>query len=99
MNPQAQQNAGKPQQQVPNKKPVITREMIEAEQKAEEDLMRQAMEASLKEEQEKKQLLDLEEEELMKRVIEMSEREEKERLAKQKQDDEIQAKKTAEASA
>ena len=40
-------------------------------------MMRQAMEASLREEEEKKQQIDQEEEELMKRVIEMSEREEK----------------------
>jgi hypothetical protein len=40
------------------------------------------MEASLKEEQEKKMQIDQEEEELMKRVIEMSEREEKDRQAK-----------------
>jgi|LauGreDrversion4_2_1035121.scaffolds.fasta_scaffold136867_3 hypothetical protein len=53
--------------------------MIEAEQRAEEELMRQAMEASLREEQEKKSQMDQEEEELMKRVIEISEREEKER--------------------
>jgi hypothetical protein len=32
----------------------VTREMIEAEQRAEEELMRQAMEASLREEEEKK---------------------------------------------
>ena len=40
-------------------------------------MMRQAMEASLREEEEKKQQIDEEEEELMMRVIEMSEREEK----------------------
>ena len=53
--------------------------MIEAEKRAEEELMKQAMEMSLKEEQEKKDQIDQEEEEIMKRVIEMSEREEKER--------------------
>lgn len=57
--------------------------------------MRQAMEISLREEQEKNQQIDQEEEEIMKRVIEMSEREEKERQHKV-QEQEINQKKQIE---
>jgi hypothetical protein len=64
--------------------------MIEAEKRAEEELMRQAMEMSLKEEQEKRQQIDEEEAEIMKRVIEISEREEKERVQQLKQKEEQQ---------
>lgn len=76
-----------PTPQLPTQQPQkikITKEMYEAEKRADEELMRQAMEMSLKEDQEKKQMIDLEEEEIMKRVIEMSEREEKERMIKAK---------------
>lgn len=62
--------------------------MIEAEKRAEEELMKQAMEMSLKEDQEKRQQIDEEEAEIMKRVIEMSEREERERVLKEKQAEE-----------
>lgn len=72
MNPQ--------QQQVPPRQaPQVTKEMLEAQAKAEEELIRQAMEASLAEEKERKQQVEQEEEELMKRVMEMSMREERER--------------------
>ena len=54
--------------------------------------MKQAMEMSLREEQEKKDQIDQEEEEIMKRVIEMSEREEKERQNKVKEQEIIQKK-------
>lgn len=50
--------------------------------------MKQAMEMSLKEDQEKRQQIDEEEAEIMKRVIEMSEREERERVLKEKQAEE-----------
>ena len=66
--------------------------MIEAEKRAEEELMKQAMEMSLREEQEKKDQIDQEEEEIMKRVIEMSEREEKERQNKVKEQEIIHKK-------
>lgn len=66
--------------------------MIEAEKRAEEELMKQAMEMSLREEQEKKEQIDQEEEEIMKRVIEMSEREEKERQNKVKEQEIIHKK-------
>ena len=66
--------------------------MIEAEKRAEEELMKQAMEMSLREEQEKKDQIDQDEEEIMKRVIEMSEREEKERQNKVKEQEIIHKK-------
>jgi hypothetical protein len=57
----------------------MTKEMLAAQAKAEEELIRQAMEASLAEEKERKQQVEQEEEELMKRVMEMSMREERDR--------------------
>jgi hypothetical protein len=56
----------------------MTKEMLEMQQRAEEEMMRLAMEASLTEEREKKQQIE-DEEEIMKRIMEISEREEKER--------------------
>ena len=58
--------------------------MLEMQQRAEEEMMRLAMEASLTEEREKKQQIE-DEEEIMKRIMEISEREEKERQEKLKQ--------------
>lgn len=59
-------------------------EMGEEEKKAEEAMIKRALEISMQLEHQKKQEID-EEEEMIKRVMEMSEREERERVEKQKQ--------------
>lgn len=61
--------------------------MTEEEKKAEEAMIKRALEISMQIEQQKKQEMD-EEEEMIKRVMEISEREERERLEKQRRLDE-----------
>ncbi len=56
--------------------------MIEAAKRQEDEMIKQAMEMSLRHEQEVQNQISQEEEEIMKRVMEISEREEKERQEK-----------------
>lgn len=57
----------------------MSQEMFDSQRSQEEELMKQALEMSLKLEEEKQQQIQQEEDELLKRVMEISEREERDR--------------------